>query len=298
MPLNDILSACQLSPDAEERFSKSMLKNLKGCVRINLGSMIAPLLLTGILGGLESVFFRLHSGVFGMLTLILYLLGAFLLIWELVSFRIEFDGSTGFVQYHTLFRGTTTYHADELMCFDVRTQHIYQYPSRSYIRRITLRTRELLQITAADGTITVPLSAAWRESKLVRGVGGYRDAEKFYNYLVLYQRYVYKSSLLLQASQEDALAPAVLAAIEETRRKAAFAPVPEHQSIPELTGEELAPGSATPEHSVPASEEPEQYPQFGFSDPVPDQRFPDPAQKPAVDVDKLFQDVLRQHGKL
>lgn len=323
MPIQDIISAYHLSPDAEERISKNMLKSLKGSVRINLGSLFTPIIDIVILGVIAFALFHMFNGIVGMLILIVYLLGAFLVLWELFSYRIDFDGSTGFIQYHTLFRGTRTYHVDELMLYDVHTE------KETYGRhrhRQTLRTIEVLEIHTADGTIKVPISSVWLGSNLNRGVGGYRNADKLYTYLEIYRRYAHKSSLLTNAARNTAqnsdLAPSVQAAIkaQQEQHQAAFAPAPEQQSIPELTDEDLDPASlaaekpaepalSTPDISVPVTGEPEThvlpqegisdiYPQFGFPDPAQKQSAPSPSQKPTADVDQLFENILRQHGKL
>ncbi len=323
MPIQDIISAYHLSPDAEERLSKNMLKTLKGSVRINLGSLFIPIIDISILGAIAFSLFHMFNGIVGMLLLIVYLLGSFLVLWELFSYRIDFDGSTGFIQYHTLFRGTRTYHVDELMLYDVHTQ---KEKYGRYGHKQTLRTIEVLEIHTADGTIKVPISSVWLESNLNRGVGGYRNADKLYTYLELYRRYAHKSSLLTNAArntaQDSDLAPSVQAAIraQQEQHQAAFAPAPEQQSIPELTDEDLDPASiaaekpaepalSTPDISVPVTGEPETYvlpqkditdvyPQFGFPDPAQTPRTPSPSQKPAADVDQLFENILRQHGKL
>lgn len=315
MLIQDIISAYHLSPDVEERISKNMLKNLKGSVRINLGSVITPMIIIVILGVIEFWLFRMLDGIVGMLTLIVYLIGSFLMLWELFSYRIDFDGSTGFIQYHTLFRGTTTYHINELMSFDVHINRSYSYSTRNRRHRSILRTRELLEIHTADGAITVPIASAWLASKLVRGVGGYRDADKLYTYLEIYHRYALKSSLLTEAAQYNDLAPSVQAAIKAEQRRVAFAPVPEQQSIPELTDEDLdpasiaiqkpaAPAPSTPDISVPVSGEPETHvmppsskADLHFPDPAQYPTHPEPSVKPPVDVDQLFENVLRQHGK-
>lgn len=327
MSIQDIIAAYHLSPDAEERISQNMLKSLKGSVRINLGSLFTPIIDIVILGVIAFALFHLFYGIVGMLILIVYLLGSFLALWEMLSYRIDFDGSTGFIQYHTLFRGTRTYHVDELMSYDVDTERETYGKHR---HRQTLRTIEVLKINTTDGTIKVPISSVWFGSNLNRGVGGYRDADKLYTYLEIYRRYAHKSSLLTNAArntaQDSDLAPSVQAAIkaqqeqQEQRPAASFAPAPEQQSIPGLTDEDLNPASiaaekpaepalSTPDISVPVTGEPEThvlpqeeiadvYPQFGFPDPAQKPNAPSPSQKPPVDVDKLFENVLRQHGKL
>lgn len=343
MALSDILTSYQLSPEAEARFSKSVIQNIHGSVRTNLGSLLMPAVLFAILGMLELTLFRM-GGLLGMFSLIIYLLGTILFFWEMLSFQLDFDGSTGFVQYHTLLHGTTTYHIDELMMFDVTQQRMQYNRSRMYFRRHgyaafpsllgfsdafrargTLRVRELLTITTASGIIVIPLAASWFSSKLVHGVGGFRDSEKFYTYLDLYRRYMLKNEPLSDQVAEDvSLSPAVRAAIAaQLAQQEQDAPhLPE--SIPELTADDYDPVStpkvkapqtplSTPDLSVPVTgipethvlpqkfdtAQPEMAPPASApaepSQPEPASAFPDPAQKP--DVDALFNSVLQRYGK-
>ena len=289
MDLQDILSSYQLSPEAEERFSKEVIENLKGSVRIDFGEFVLSLIVVTILGALEELLFVKVGGLVGMLTMIVYLLGAILFLWYLLSWQLDFDGSTGFLNYHTLFQGTTAYHVDELMCYDIRTQRWKRTTFESYGEKLTLaqfldnlrarrtfRIRELLQIRTSDGSITIPLSTAWLSSKLIHGVGGFRDADKLSHYLELYRRYLLKADAVIPVqTPEEALSPAVLMAIEEEKRRS-------REAVSENT-------------------EPEQKPEASKA-PQPAPHKPEPAtaapEKPAVDVDKLFESVLRQHGKI
>lgn len=323
MELGSLLSSYKISPDAEERFSRSIIENIRGTVRVNFGAVVPPVFLLTILGVIIMGYCTVHSGILAMLLIIGYCMLTFLVLWYLLTWRIDFDGSTGFVQYHTFFGGTQTYHVSELMLFEVHNQRmsvtLIRNPHRrrgllitmsdAFHTRRTLRVRELLQIMTADGMIVVPISSAWLESKLVHGVGGYRDAEKFQSYLDLYRRYKLENEMpdpIMQPGGQD-LSPAVRAAIEAQRSKMQFAPPPEQQSIPDLESVEEISAPIPEKRPVPSAndtirplESPTRQPE-GNAPAAP--AFPDPAgktqdPKPPVDVDKLFENVLRQHGKL
>ena len=79
---------------------------------------------------------------------------------------------------------------------------------------------------------------------------------------------------LLTLTPEEALSPAVLMAIEEEKRRS-------REAVSENT---------EPEQKPEASKAPKPQPK-----PEPASAAPE---KPAVDVDKLFESVLRQHGKI
>ena len=346
MGLENIMAAYHLSGDAEERFQKEFIRNLHGTVSINLGALLPTVLLLCLLGMAVVSFVLTYGGIIGMLLLIVYAVATVLILWELMSFRIDFDGATGFVQYHTLLHGTTVFHIEELMLFDLRQQrftapknpvpfvrgkfHLREFSQFFHARR-TLRVRELLYITTAEGIICVPLASSWFTSKLVRGAGGYRGAEKLYSYLDLYRRYVLKyDSAPAQSDAEQALSPAVRAAILAAHQEPA--PDPD-KGIPELTENDFNPAAfasvrpgdaalSTPDISVPVSGEPETHilpqkfdteqnpvtPQTAADaslsaeaspapKPEPSAAFPIRTGKPASDVDELFNNVLRQYGK-
>ncbi len=323
MELGSLLSSYKISPDAEARFSKSIIENIKGTVRVNFGSVVPPAFLLMILGFIIMGYCTVHSGVISMLLIIFYCMLTFLVMWRLLTWRIDFDGSTGFVQYHTFLGGTQTYHVSELMLFEVHNQRmsvtLIRNPHRrrgllitmsdAFQTRRTLRVRELLQILTADGMIVVPVSSAWLESKLVHGVGGYRNAEKFQSYLDLYRRYKLENEMPdpITKPEENDLSPAVRAAIEAQRSKMQFAPPPEQQSIPDLESVEEISAPIPEKRPAPAANNTIQ-PLETLAEPPEKAEpttpaFPDPASKtqntkPPVDVDKLFENVLRQHGKL
>lgn len=318
MPINDILTSYQMSPEAEARFSKSVIRNLKGTVRINYGSYVMPIFLLFILGSLLEMFCSTHPGLLSMVLIILYGLMTVVILWYMLSWRLEFDGSTGFLSYYTLFRGATTYHIDEMMSFTVdvqriqRAERIYRFGRRgvrgavgllygedfleSFRARRTLRIRELLQIHTPEGTITIPISSSWLTSKMVHGAGGYRDAEKLCSYLDLYRRFVYKhnDTMELYREEPEGLSPAVRQAIE-AQQKADAQAVPEVQTIPELIPEEHDPlldlparapekHLSVPDVSVPISPEPEirlPKPSQTPAPPTPASPEPQPAQKSA-----------------
>ena len=49
MDLSELMSSYKISPDAEERFSRSILEHIRGSVRINPGAYVMPGILLMIL---------------------------------------------------------------------------------------------------------------------------------------------------------------------------------------------------------------------------------------------------------
>ncbi|MCR4645760.1 MAG: hypothetical protein K5695_10205 [Oscillospiraceae bacterium] len=193
----------RLSPDAEERFSKSFIQNTKGTVRVNLLSLGVPFVLFFLLGVVLKMLSIKLDDIANTLLLIAYLLSVILFFWSKLAWRLRFDGSTGFIQYHTLFGGTKTYHVSELMAFDTQFSSITNAPivfaqtrprklrSEMFRRVRTISTSESIRIHTGKELIIIPLASSWHSDRLTHGIGGYVDAEKLYTYLDMYRRYCY-----------------------------------------------------------------------------------------------------------
>ncbi len=307
--MQSITGMYQLSPEAEERFSKSFIVNTKGTVRVDLLSLGVPALLFAALGTVLYFLTVGGGGLFVMLLIIAYALGVILFFWSKFSWRIDFDGSTGFVQYHTLFGGTKTYHVHELMAFETHITSITNAPlkyaggmrRRSYrnayfFQLRTITAKESLYISTEDGLIVVPVASAWHSSKLSRGIGGYVDSEKFLTYLDFYRRYMLEKDDYPEdnaAVRHHDLSPAVRRAIAEAQEKGDPAPVPE--TFPVLQADELDPVAVMqttqekpvhdiPDMSVPVTGLPETAPEIPKPRPVPE-----PEAKPASEPAPKYQ---------
>ena len=329
MDLSELMSSYKISPEAEERFSRSILEHIRGSVRINPGAYVMPGILLMILGGIIMSYCTVHSGIFAMLLIIGYCLMTFLIFWYMLTWRIDFDAESGFVHYHTFFGGTKTYHVNELMGFELQTGRFevptimtgvvrLQRYAELFRARPSVLAHEMLKIHTEEGTIVIPVSSALLQTKLMRGVGGYTDGEKLYTYLDLYRRYVVRNQPDVDEQAGNAgLSAGTLAAIEEQKREqeSAFQFAPEAGSeIPELgAGEHATEPEAhfvsaemadisEPEKPVMTPEKPAEIPEKPAMTPEQPEKPEAPAaaameEKPYVDVDALFNDVLKRYGK-
>ena len=262
----------QLSPEAEERFNQSFLQNAKGTVRPDIGSYGVPFLVFLMLGTLLLIVgYKLPEGVLTLL-MVLYNAGVFLSFWNRFTWRLDFDGSTGFVKYHTLFGGTKTYHVTELMLFERHIRSMtndimvrlgdagafnfgrrsFRRGWRSYIMPRTFLTTDTLEITTTDGIISVPLATSWNSNHIAQGVGGYVNAEKFYNYLDMYRRHRLMREDIPQDAPAEDNAPDIPPAVREAiAAQKAQEPLP--TGLPALSENDLNPTGviSTPHDDVP-----------------------------------------------
>lgn len=278
----------QLSPEAEERFNRSFLRNTKGTVRVNPGAYGLPLLLFAILGTLLAIAgYRLPDALRALLAIV-YFLGIFISFWNRITWKIEFDGASGFVHYHTLFGGTKTYHVTDLMAFETHIRSLtndsamllakgtrYRYRRRglfsgvSYLQPKTFLTTDTLEIMTQDGIIQVPLATSWNSSRISRGIGGYMGAEKFYTYLDMYRRHqLMHDEPAAVIDDEPGLSLAVREAIaaqkarEQEQLPTELPPLTEEDINPTglvHTAHDEIPNGAVPDISVPVTGIPETH---------------------------------------
>ena len=272
--MQSITGMYQLSPEAEERFSKSFILNTKGTVRVSVLSLGPPFLLFVILGTVLYMLSMKLSGLTNLFIILAYTLGVILFFWSKLSWRLTFDGSTGFVQYHTLFGGDHTYHVHELMAFETHVNSITNV-SLKYLNRFgkyhhpdifriqTLTATEYVRISTEDGVIIIPVASSWSSSNLSRGIGGYVNADKFLNYLELYRRFMYqKDGYPEETAATTSLPQSVRKAIAEEQAKKAAAPAEIPKSFPEPQPDEMDPVAVmqtpktAPVQDIPAASEP------------------------------------------
>lgn len=254
---NSIHTMYQLTPEAEERFNRSFLQNTRGTVRVNPGAYGFSLLIFAILGTLlATVGYRLPDMIKALVAIV-YFLGVFISFWSRFTWKIDFDGASGFVHYHTLFGGTKTYHVTDLMAFETHIRSLtndsavlmskansYSYRRGffrgvSYLQHKTFLTTDTLEIMTQDGIIMVPLATSWNSSRISRGIGGYMGADKFYTYLDMYRRHqLMRDEPANTADMGDGLSYGVREAIN-AQKNAVQEPLP--TELPPLTEDDYNP---------------------------------------------------------
>jgi len=296
MKLSDILSVYHTDPKESRKYAKEICSNLRGTVQKNFGSKMVSLLFSVLIAS-QLLFI---SGVFGMLLMISVTMG--LVVWNMYNFswKLTFDGATGFFSFHTMFKGTIRFHVSEI----------------GRIRTVTTSNKgertECLCIPVDNIKIMVVL----RKYYLIRprSENNYRgcdtNAEKLEQYLTLYQHFLADDGNF--NVMDDSLSPAVRKAIAEQRRMSeGYIPkqvnvpteipsIPENSSTPEIPAT-----SQKPETPVKLEKSaPEKIDLSKSTAPIPtelpkaqDSAFPDPAMKKDVDADALFNSVLNQFGK-
>ena len=315
------LSQYKLSPEAQARFAEIRYGAAKkGTVRpalaVRLGSILAPpmLLFTAwVLGQLGS------TAVMKPVFIILACLSLFAAYYT-NTWKLEYDSETGIVRYHSLFHGTNLYEMKELLGFMIQSHAEKPFP---FFLPSLLDPRQYLVIRLPDHTINIPLLYSSAVLMTTVELEGYAGAGDFCRCLEQYQRDLYSKA----GSEEKSAAPEKPAALEMPELSAPEKPVtlekpkPAPQEKP-VTLEKPKPApqekSVTPEKPKPAPDPVDlekaremfakpaasalSMPERGseFPDPTRSSAFPDPTQKPKsdVDVDALFNQVLRDHGRL
>ena len=301
------LSQYKLSPEAQARFAEIRYGAAKkGTVRpalaVRLGSVLAPpmLLFTAwVLGQFGSM--AVLKPVFIILACLSLFAAYYVLTWKL-----EYDSQAGIVRYHSLFHGTNLYEMRELMGFMIQPRAEKSFP---FSLPSLLDPRQYLVIRLPDHTINIPLMYSSVKWMITVEMDGYEGAGDFCRCLEQYQRDLYSKV----AAEDKSAAPEKPATLEK--------PKPAPQEKPAATEK---PKPAPPEKPA-ATEKPKPAPEpvdlekaremfakpaasalsmpergSDFPDPTKSSAFPDPTQKPKpdVDVDALFNQVLRDHGKL
>ena len=325
--IQGFLSQYKLSPEAQERFAQIRFGVMKGIVRpalsTRLGTVVLPpmLLFTAwTLGMFPSM--AVSKPIFILLALLLLPAAYYVHTWKL-----EFDAQTGLVKYHSLFHGTNLYEIQDLLAYTVDKTPDKPFP---FSLLGTLDPRNYLIIRTLDHTINVPLKFSREFLGSAIELDGYECAGDLLSCLEQRTRELYRRQ------EAPAKAPAVSEPPAAEIPAAPETPVIPEKPKPAPEKPKPAPEKPkpAPEKPKPAPEKPKPAPLpdpvdlakaremfakpapsvfsapergSAFPDPTksafPDPAqggFPDPAQKPKpdVDVDALFNQVLRDHGKL
>lgn len=256
----DEIAGLTMQPEAERLFAKQVCENLRGTARKTFGRLF---LLALVLGSLLLLLFLLFARASGLIKMLIFVPAALvccMILWAEFRWELTFDGATGWFGFSELFHETLRFHVSEIR--DVRTDHI--------IGR-DLRQQDVLRIYLDSVTISVPLRRYLLPTKTARKWfnGGVTDAEKLWQYLDLYRRFLSEPDFGMRSgSTGNGLTPAVAAAIAaqkiQKRRQ-------DEEAAAELSAKRIA----------------AQYPEEPTASAPPS----------GVDADALFDAVLRQHGK-
>ncbi|MCR4645759.1 MAG: hypothetical protein K5695_10200 [Oscillospiraceae bacterium] len=181
MQIGDILST--VDPKKAEDYAKSVCLHAKGTVR--LGAWI-KLPLFGMMVPLAALVLRYMNrltGLFGMLLIIVILLTTALGLLAVLSWKLTFDGETGWICIQSFFKGTTRFHVSEITEIRTDTSHSY---------RGLIHTYDRLYFTAAGVQHSVMLRAFMmfddaRDQGYSFGDSG---VESFHRYLDMYARFL------------------------------------------------------------------------------------------------------------
>ncbi len=302
MKLNDILSIYHSDPKESRKYAKEICSNLHGTVQKNFTSRMTSLLFSIVIA------FQMLSisGVFGMLLMITVTMG--LVVWNMYNFswKLTFDGATGFCSFHTMFRGTIRFHVSEI----------------GRVHTVTLNNKGERSDCLCIPVDNIKIMVVLRKYHLRRPnsennyQGSDTNAEKLEQYLTLYQQFLAKDAVFIPTS-DDGLSPAVRDAIAKQRRLEGYIPkqidtpaeMPstpetrvnlEKSARPTVQLEKSAPEKVIlqkkPQQVLSEISEPPKAQNSAFPDPTVT-AFPDPAMKKEVDADALFNGVLSQFGK-
>ncbi len=261
MQLDEIAAAFTVDPEKEKLFAKQVCSSLHGKVRFGAGHLlltcIKVLLLIAILYWLTS-----DSGILLMLTMVPAVVGGIFWLWYQMSWELAFDGETGFMSFRTLLDGMIRFHVSEIGLIGQDT----------LIFDKSLWHKDVLFLTVGEKKIVVELSRYLLKMGEIRigTVGGHTNAEKLQQYLDLYQKFLAAPDFGLQPD----ISPAVAAAIAAQKKEAA-------ETV----------RKATPDEEIQERTEPHFEPDTA----APTSKMP--SRKSDMDVNALFDSVLREYGK-
>ena len=322
------LSQYKLSPEAQEKFEKMRFGSSKGIVRPGLGIRLISIFLP--------VMLLFSAWVIGMFPTLAGTKPVFIILGLLIAakayyiftWKLEYDSESNLVKYHSLFHGTNLYGMQDLMGFMVCPRAEKPFPL-SLLG--LLDPRQYLVIRLPDHVINIPLLFSTVILAQQIELEGFEGASDFYRCLDQYQHALYRKQAESAKKPEPVPNPAAgIPAVPEppkTDLKKPAAPAqpktdlkkpaaPEKPVKPEKPAEQPKPAPkpdpvdlakaremfAQPAPSVLSMPErsadfPDPTRSSAFPDPAQG-GFPDPTKKPDVDVDALFNQVLRDHGKL
>lgn len=300
MQINDIIGGIEVSREAEERHARSVIGSMKGTVRPRLAHRITVIVLVTAAMLFSLCYLMLSPGILSMLAVLVGFVGGFGLLWYVLSWELKFDGDTGWLSFYSLLTGRNTFSAGEI--------------ENIWIKTITLgggrhvrHTIDLLCIRIEGKEIRMTLRTYYGDNPRRMGdyEGGCTNAGKLWEYLDLYRRFVSEEDMMIHYAGDEAgliygekTQPGTLGMqigdLIKKRKKEESDVLLDFQAIAaaaaaakQETAPEPAPAAEVPApEPIPAAEAPVPEPAPAAKDPKPD-----------VDVDALFNQVLREHGQ-
>ena len=181
MQIGDILST--VDPQKAEEYARKVCEHTKGTVR--LGAWI-KLPFFGALIPVAAMMLRYMdqlTGLFGMLVIIAVLLTAALGLLAILSWKLTFDGETGWICIQSFFNGTTRFHVSEITEIKSDSSHSYRGMIHFYDR---------LYFTAAGKRHSVMLRALMVDDDNRTQAYSFGDSgvERFHRYLDMYANFL------------------------------------------------------------------------------------------------------------
>ncbi|MBP0974339.1 MAG: hypothetical protein J5851_10580, partial [Oscillospiraceae bacterium] len=181
MQIGDILST--VDQKKAEEYARSVCEHTKGTVR--LGAWI-KLPFFGALIPVAAMMLRYMdqlTGLFGMLVIIAVLLTVALGLLAILSWKLTFDGETGWICIQSFFNGTTRFHVSEITEIKSDSSHSYRGMIHFYDR---------LYFTAAGKRHSVMLRALMVDDDNRTQAYSFGDSgvERFHRYLDMYANFL------------------------------------------------------------------------------------------------------------
>lgn len=181
MQIGDILST--VDPQKAEEYARKVCEHTKGTVR--LGAWI-KLPFFGALIPVAAMMLRYMdqlTGLFGMLVIIVVLLTVALGLLAILSWKLTFDGETGWICIQSFFNGTTRFHVSEITEIKSDSSHSYRGMIHFYDR---------LYFTAAGKRHSVMLRALMVDDDNRTQAYSFGDSgvERFHRYLDMYANFL------------------------------------------------------------------------------------------------------------
>ena len=330
--IHSILRQYKLSPEAQERFEQMRYGKLHGVVRpplfARIAGFISPVILLLLAKALDAV---PHDPGMQIILRLLALVCIPLILY-FNTWKLEYDTEADMVTFYSLLKGKNLFTMQDLMCYTISKVPDLPFPLAACCY---LDPRDFMVIRLPDMSINIPQRFSVSFLLSTVELEGYQEATEFRRCLEMCMNRMADPAKTQTSAKTFAVPPETIdlakhnaippvpeadtgtvkvdlakkpaiPSVPEAKPSPAAKPEPAPKPVPKLSPEELAKARemfAQPAPSVLGV--PERS--AGFPDPTksafPDpaqSAFPDPAQKPEsdVDVDALFHQVLREHGKL
>lgn len=291
MRLEDIAAAYEVDPEKEKRFARQICQSLRGRVSVGIWNLVGDAVSIGFLFLILFWMFHGLPGGFLMLLHVPVILVCVIHLWYQLSWELTFDGESGFFSYRTLFHEEIRFHVSEISRF--RVEEV------SMRRRRSIYKGEVLVIEVGGEKIVVLVKKHFIKGNPVFD-GGYTNAGKLVEYLEMYRRFIAPAEWGLVT---DGVDPGIAAAI--AREKAASVKAEQKKvSLEKAEAEKISLEKAEPEK---VSLEKTDAEKVSLEKAEPDaptvqeasagKKVTPEVETPQVDVDALFNSVLKEYGK-